>query len=220
MNLSVGTIPVMIRNDEKVYLGDLRKYFSIVFINAQNLHNPYHNFRHMLHVTWLCYLACKYYADKLSPREMRNLLIAALFHDFDHSGMMGNDDLDIIRAIRGMRKYLLPEDRPFADEIAEVMQATEFPHKTPSEKLPLLQQIIRDADMAQSMSNAWIQHVIFGLALEWNKKPIDVLKAELPFHEMLKFYTDWGKSMFPQTVIDRKTKEVTDLIEILVEGAS
>ena len=220
MNSSVGSVPLMIRNDKKVYLGDLRKYFSIVFMNAQNLHNPYHNFRHMLHVTWLCYLACIYYMDKLSPREMRNLLIAALFHDFDHSGMMGNDDLNIARAIRGMEKYLLPEDHPFANKIAEIMRATEFPHKTSSQMLPLLQQIIRDADMAQSMSVAWIQHVIFGLALEWNKKPIDVLKAELPFHETLKFYTDWGKSMFPPKVIQQKTREVRELIEILIEGAS
>ena len=36
----------------------------------------------MLHVTWLCYQAADFYRDRLTPRQIRNLLIAALFHDF------------------------------------------------------------------------------------------------------------------------------------------
>lgn len=217
MSSNSGMIPQMIRNEDNLYDGNLKKYFSIVFMNAQNLFNPYHNFRHMLHVSWLCYQACTYYKDKLSPRKMRNLLIAALFHDYDHCGMMGNDDLNIARAIRGMEKNLLPEDRLYDGEIVAIIRATEYPYVDAITKPSLSQQIIRDADMGQSLSVAWIQHVIFGLASEWNKKPIDVLRMELPFHRSLKFDTEWGRLTFPQDMIDEKIKEINELIDILAE---
>jgi hypothetical protein len=49
-------------------------------------------FRHMLHVLWLCHQACRYYQPPHSAPDgkpayrcaVRNLLTAALFHDFDH----------------------------------------------------------------------------------------------------------------------------------------
>ena len=81
-----GDIPDIIRNDEELYEENLVHYFQVLFFKAGNLTNPYHNLRHTLHVLWLCYKACRYYRDELTPRQMRILLIAALFHDFDHPG--------------------------------------------------------------------------------------------------------------------------------------
>ena len=81
-----GDLPEIIGNEENLYEGNLILYFRILFYNSNNLKNPYHNFRHTLHVLWLCQKACRYYQKKLTPRQMRNLLIAALFHDFDHPG--------------------------------------------------------------------------------------------------------------------------------------
>src|SRR5580704_3760633 len=81
-----GDLPEIIGNEKGLYEGDLIFYFQTLFFRSSNLHNPYHNFRHMLHVLWLCYKACLHYEKKLTPREMRNLLVAALFHDFDHPG--------------------------------------------------------------------------------------------------------------------------------------
>jgi hypothetical protein len=81
-----GDLPEIIGNEENLYEGNLTLYFRILFYNSNNLNNPYHNFRHTLHVLWLCQKACRYYQKKLTPRQMRNLLIAALFHDFDHPG--------------------------------------------------------------------------------------------------------------------------------------
>ena len=81
-----GDLPEIIGNEENLYEGNLILYFRILFYNSTNLKNPYHNFRHTLHVLWLCQKACRYYQKKLTPRQMRNLLIAALFHDFDHPG--------------------------------------------------------------------------------------------------------------------------------------
>lgn len=60
-----GDLPEIIGNEENLYEGKLILYFRILFCNSTNLKNPYHNFRHT-----------------------RNLLIAALFHDFDHTAIL------------------------------------------------------------------------------------------------------------------------------------
>jgi len=104
-----GDLSKIIANDERLYEGDLTLYFRTLFFKSRNLHNPYHNFRHMLHVLWLCHQACGYYQNRLTPRRMRNLLIAALFHDFDHPGHPhpGEGDPDRINipiAIAGLRQ--------------------------------------------------------------------------------------------------------------------
>lgn len=212
-----GSLPEIIRNDHNVYEGNLVWYFRAIFNHAQNLLHPYHNFRHMFHVLWMCYRACIFYAGTLSPREMRNLLIAAMFHDFDHSGMMGDDDLNIARAVRGFEKRVAPEDRPHMADIIFLIRTTEYPYKCPSEDLPLCGQIIRDADLSQSLNGAWIQQVVFGLAAEWGKKPIDVLKSQGPFHKSLGFHTEWGRQTFPQFDIDNKIAEAEELLGLLEE---
>jgi hypothetical protein len=115
-----GDLPKIIGNEEHLYEGDLTFYFRTLFFRSRNLHNPYHNFRHMPRVLWLCRKACRYYQNELRPRRMRNLLIAALFHDFDHPGHPhpGENDPDRINipiAIAGLRRYIMPADRPARD---------------------------------------------------------------------------------------------------------
>src|SRR5207237_4713018 len=97
----------------------------------------------MSHVLWLCYKACQYYSHELPPRQMRTLLIAALFHDFDHTGRphRGDQDPDGINieiAISGLRRYLASYDRALMPEIEALIEATHFPYKVDSQKLDLL----------------------------------------------------------------------------------
>jgi hypothetical protein len=217
--LTEGGIPQMIRNKERLYEGNLINYFQVIFNCAQNLQGKYHNFRHMFHVAWLCYLACQYYADTLSKRAMRNLLIAALFHDYNHTGMFGDDDLNIERAIRALRQHILPEDALFLDDIIELVRATQYPYVVPASRLTLCGEILRDADMSQVFSVAWIQQVIFGLAAEWGKKPIDVLGMQEPFLRSLTFHTEWAKQQFPQSDINAKIDETRELFELLTVKA-
>ena len=49
-----GDLPRIIANEERLYDGNLTFYFRILFFESRNLQNPYHNFRHMLHVLRLC----------------------------------------------------------------------------------------------------------------------------------------------------------------------
>ncbi len=217
---SPGSLPSIIRNDDKLYEGDLIPYYQVLFNYAQNLHHPYHNFRHMFHVLWLCYQACLFYRTSLSPRKMRDLLVAALFHDFNHSGMMGNDDLNIIRAIRELRQYVVSIDVPYLDDISGLIRATEYPYVVPVEKLDIRGKILRDADVSQALSVAWLQQVVFGLAKEWNRRPLEVLKMQESFLKGLTFHTEWALRQFPEYEIQAKIKEAQELFELLEIGAT
>ncbi len=208
---------MIIEGAEGMYEGNLIHYFRVVFNHAQNLLRPYHNFRHMLHVTWQCYNACRFHSSDLSPRHMRMILIAALFHDFDHSGMTGHDDLNIARAMRGLEKYILAEDWAIKGDIIHLIRVTEFPYKIPSSDLDLPGLIIRDADMTQALDPVWMQEVLFGLATEWKKAPVDVLKTQEGFLGQLNFHTRWAQTTFPKEVIDSKIMECRQLLEFLGE---
>jgi hypothetical protein len=215
-----GDVPQIIRNEERLYEGDLTFYFRTLFFRSSNLRNPYHNFRHMLHVLWLCHEACRYYQQKLTPRQMRNLLITALFHDFDHPGHPhpGEDDPDRINiqiAIAGLRRYITPADCAFLPEIEALIEATHYPYKIGSDRLDLLGKIIRDADLAQALSPVWIQQVVIGLAQEWRVKPLEVLSAEASFLAGLSFHTRWARHLFPQELVQAKIEEAEQLRRLL-----
>ncbi len=198
----VFSIPAIIRNDRGMYEGNLRHYVKVLFFNAQNIRHPYHNLRHMLHVTYLCYLAIVYYGNKMTPREARNLLIAALFHDFDHSGLSGNDDRNLARAARALQKYAAPVDWPHLGNIKTLMWTTEFPHKVHAEQLDLLGEI-------------WLQQVVVGLSQEMGKTPMDLLKMQRGFHEHLKYQTEWARDLFPPEVVSAKIAEAEEYLDIL-----
>lgn len=212
-----GSIPDIIKNVAGVYEGDLQAYFRAVFKNAKNLNTPYHNFRHMCHVLWLCHDACVFYGNQIPKREARRLMIAALFHDFNHTGRPGPDNINIELAITGFRTHLQPGDLTPEDiyPIEWLIRCTEYPYRSPSENLELPAQIIRDADLSQALAPAWIQQVIFGLAQERGKEPSDVLKMQIPFHNKLNFATEWAKQLFPSAAIQAKIDETMDLLGIL-----
>ena len=98
--------------------------------------------------------------------------------------------------------------------IIALIQATEFPHRE-AHGHPLLTAIIRDADIAQALTPAWIQQTVIGLAKEWGMTPMEMLLQEEPFIRGMRFATDWARSAFPQEEIDAKAKEAADLVALL-----
>ncbi len=213
---AVGSIPAIICNNAGRYEGDLKYYFKVVFNHAKNLANPYHNFRHLFHVLYLCSEACGYYHTfAISKREARDLLIAAIFHDFDHPGRTGNDDLNIEISLRALRKHILPEDKPFLGDIEYLIKCTEFPYRVPSIEISFLACVLRDADMAQVFSIAWIQQIIFGLANEMNMTPRKVLEMQESFLSAMSFNTKWATETFNNGGIQSKVEEARALLSIL-----
>ncbi|MEZ4114149.1 MAG: hypothetical protein R3B65_01675 [Candidatus Paceibacterota bacterium] len=75
---------------------------------------------------------------------MRDLLIAALFHDFNHSGKSrGKDGEEIEVALMSLRHYILPEDRDRLIFISNIIKATQFPYVVPENELTISMRIIR-----------------------------------------------------------------------------
>lgn len=208
----------VIYNRHGLYRGDLVHYFRIIMRHARNLRNPYHNFRHGFHVLWLCHEALRFYYDEAHGHERaRALLIAAMFHDYDHTGRTGNDDLNIELALRGVTKHIVEDDRHLLPRIIQLIKSTEYPFVVDARDLSIEGQILRDADASQALSPAWIQQVIFGLAGEMNVDPLDVFKMQPVFLGNLTFCTDWARATFTQAMILDKINEAQGFLNLLTK---
>ena len=209
----------IVRNDSGLYEGDLKRYFQYVFFHAENLRLPYHNFRHTTFVLAMCHMISGQYSGQLTKRAIRNLLIAALFHDYNHTGILVDDRINIELAIKGLGTCLLPGDEDYQDDIFGIIRITEYTNDTMLTDISLTQAIIRDADVLQAFSSDWIQEIILNLSEEQKESPIGMLRLQIAYLEGLRFHTDWAKETYPKSAIEAKVSEVRELLE-LVEPAS
>jgi hypothetical protein len=203
----------IMNNEENLYTGNLCYYFKKIF-ESPNASNPYHNFRHMIHVACITYEGAKEmeYPDLTNGNRFRALLIAALFHDYGHSGKMGNDAQEIEHALDGIRNCILEEDKELLPEIEHLIKATEFPHE--NYDLSEAAKIIRDADLSQTLSDTWMQQTIFGLAEEKGITPLECLQAQIGFLSGIKFNTEWAIEKFSPLIL-KKIKEVEATLKML-----
>jgi hypothetical protein len=169
----------------------------------------------MMHVLFLCYEACEYYQEKLSKREMRNILVAAMFHDFDHTGKKVDDKINIDLAVAGLYKYVDESDKECLPQIESLVRSTEYPHKDKGEYNSLGHDIIRDVDMAQALNTVWVQQVIFGLSQELGLDYKKVFAMQEEYLKNIKFQTEWAKQQFNQEMIDSKIAEAKWYVNII-----
>lgn len=207
----------IINNTEGLYHGDLKYYFKCLF-NSRGANNPFHGIRHSCDVFIKCHDAIKYYIEAGRPTDLwtnRALLISALFHDFNHPGRAGNDDLNLQFAIRALKKSVLPEDDRIIDVASKYISLTEFGpdgHVWPAYTIEA--QILRDADISQVCSQAWIRLVLFGLSAEMGLSPEQMLKMQSEFLGKVSFETEWARVRFGNA-IKEKIAEAEELVKIL-----
>ncbi len=140
--------------------------------------------------------------------------IAALFHDYNHTSKTSDDGLNINLAIEGIKKHILPVDEPFIGEIASYIIGTQFPPVVDLKDLSLPASIVRDADVAYTLANVWIQTVNFGLNVEIGITTKQILKMQEPFLRNLKFMTEWANKEYNGKIEDR-IKEANDMYSVL-----
>jgi hypothetical protein len=192
---------------------NLVHYFYTIW-NSKSANLPYHNLEHLLGVMMAVHDGCQFYAFDYTTTRL--MLIAALLHDYNHTGVMGDDAINIKLAIEGMREHILEDDKKYLSEIESYIQCTQFPHthiEDTEENLPL--NIMRDADVSYTLKDDWTHVVCFGIGSEMSKTPEEMLKMQIPFMEnYLVLSTGWGKEKFSQKIKERIT-EVKEIIKVL-----
>jgi len=170
---------------------------------------PYHNFAHACQTMDYAYQA---YCYEKEPPVPKRLLIAALFHDFNHSGGFfgtGRDGENIDVAIDAVEMFKKWVERKCSEKesgitmrelsAAEILiKYTEFPHE-PIEELsgysfPI--NCLRDADLMQCMNETMIQSIT-GIKEEYFKQVpwFSYLTKAIEFYAGLQYQTKWGKEV-------------------------
>jgi hypothetical protein len=175
-------------------------YQAKTYILENNLvENDYHNNEHMINVFDNAMILFNHYKDeyKLIPYHKLVLGLAALFHDFNHSGGKLKDSENIELALVSLKEFLVTRinfsrvtinKSELYDDIENIIIATEFPHLDID--LDILQKIIRDADTMGGIIDGW-KSVVANLASEYNKTLEEFIPTQIKFLDTIKFNTDY-----------------------------
>jgi hypothetical protein len=150
---------------------------------------PYHGYQHLLTVTLNCWEGAAYAG--LDAATTRDLILAALFHDFGHFQRTVRDSLNIEAAVAGVLNNFpkcLPELTVLETErVLALIRATEYPHGATDS---VAAGIIQDADMMQTLEPDGTRF-LDGLGKEMGRR-ITAAQNE----EFLNAYeprTEWGR---------------------------
>lgn len=196
----------------------LKKCLNYVFIKNESNLNTYHNFNHLLTVSKYCLLIGK--DEKLNEYELRNLICASFFHDFNHSGSNKKDSHNIALSIGAFSDFynnyvvdLFTKSKIDFNLVITLIQQTEFPYRTDF-NLTNLHLILRDADMCQLFEYDILYTSIFGLSEELKIKKLKRLDDQINFIQTISFNTNYAKEMW-QKLKESKLKEFELLKKII-----
>lgn len=151
----------------------------------------YHNH---IHTCWMMSEVSALAVDCfLDTDDTRKLILAAMFHDFCHSGGLTDDADNVTRAIEGFKKAMIcsvNDGLSAADcrEVAELIRVTQFPFiHAPT---TLSQQIIRDADVLYGVGQRFKKVIYVDLYSE-----LLVSKPDMSFASFVE-----GQKLFLQSV--------------------
>lgn len=177
---------------------------------------PYHNWIHTQHMVESVYEGALYH--DLPLQSQIDLVVAALFHDYGHSGGKTDDVTNIKVAKQALdlytaMRYHMVEYIP--DVVRLLISVTQYPFTT----APIFAQekIIRDADLMEMGRDTWHEMVIEGLRKEIqvsrNREITleEMYRGQLDFHATAVWYTDWGLAFRENNVVPNLNK-IKDLL--------
>jgi len=185
----------------------LKSAVSYIIAHNTGNTNPYHSFEHAANVFLHCVEGIEYH--DVPEKEATNLLLSALFHDFNHSGGEFKDDTNISNAKMGVEEWAKDENdnRIDVDMINSFIEITEFPYKVESNSLNLPQQILRDSDMGSIFTDNWFQTIMLGLSEETGVGYEAFIEQQKNFMENMKPNTAW----FQKTKMPLLQEKIDDL---------
>jgi len=185
---------VVISEDKDV----ISRAFRYVVENNKSNNAPYHNLHHMLTVMKYCEAGARYHS--LNGKIRANLLVAALFHDFNHTQGEKSDKINVELAIEGVKTWYNSNALNSGvnlNKVVEIIKATEYPYVIEAVDLTLEQSIIRDADLMISLESDWMNNMIIGLMDEMKVKDIKkMIEGQRNFHGNIKMCSPWGQKVF------------------------
>ena len=186
-------------------------YSAKTYILENNLvENDYHNNEHMVNVFNNAMMLFDHYKDEyeLTPYNKLLLGLAALFHDFNHSGGKLKDSENIELALVALKEFLDTINKSdLYSQIENIIIATEFPHLNID--LDILQKIIRDADTMGGVIDGW-KSVVTNLTKEYNKSLEEFIPTQIKFLNTVKFNTDYCNELLK----NNKEKIIEELNEM------
>jgi len=208
MKSNVDEILQIIRQNE---LGDCVRW---LLENNMSQSLPYHNFDHALDVMYYAYKAFKY--SSLHFNSRMPMLIAALFHDCNHSGgffRIGFDNCNTENARFALSQYMQTLDSFFNGQFfdadrkkarkriadcaiaAEFIDALTYPHKPISVNTSPAVLCLRDADLFQVCSTLFSS--VVGIKNESFKHMSweEFFQKEIEFLQQIEFKSAWGKDI-------------------------
>jgi len=193
------------------------KAFNFVNLNGKGNYNPYHNFNH---VSTVFFFVSRFLQFIESDKE-RELLIAAIFHDYNHSaGKYKNDTANIYMACDGVKRFQAEnalgsytKDIDFTF-IIDLIFATRFPYDIPDDKLTKEGHLLRDADLAYLFSPIAIPMTLGGLRTELDLDLKSFLDSQPDFINSLKFRIPEVQKLWSNVKQDR-LNEIKALRDVL-----
>lgn len=180
-----------------------------VYLMSSSINAPYHNLWHTISMIEDCYDG--YVHETGSDFGCKNLIIAAIFHDIDHSQGKYSDDVNIKVALARV------DELPYnTEEIKDIIRATQYPYVIPADELSLEQKIIRDADLMSSFKLTLLPHCLVGLSEELNIDLVKMFDGQERFIENSEFNTQWGRNNFNKYINDER-KEMSFLKTLKIE---
>lgn len=157
---NMDIIPIIEENDL------LKLAYDYVVKNNKSNNAPYHNITHILTVAKYVYLIAS--TENLPYVD---LILAALFHDVNHSMGKEKDSVNVNVAISTFYTFADENnlDINLIDKIASLIKITEYPYTIETSQLNFEQQILRDADLLQRYEDNWYDMIIVGLSKEMNQ---------------------------------------------------
>lgn len=173
---------------------NLEDYFSKLLVWNTANKAPYHNLYHTLCVMKNCLKIVEY---ENIDTNIRNLLVASLFHDFNHSQGSAPDSWNVKKAIEIFLEFSQETDVE-SEKIVDIIKATEYPYVITD--LNIEQKIIRDADLLQIFEDNYFQQNIVSLGIEMRKDLKESLEMSLKFYSNLNYYTMYGKKIHTENI--------------------
>ncbi len=212
---------------------DLETDFQHVFKFNRSNYLPYHNLNHTMSMIVRAGKACKWFYGQSLPerfktdvsayRYWQDIFLSILYHDFNHSGGLNNDDDNVMiaeaemfendRTLIRFTKY--PYENLYLGMVIKV--GTNNNYVLTEQHIEQIK-IIRDCDLTQWAEEDWFYQTFLGLFREFgfkNNQVLDAIDKQIEFMTNLTFFTEWAKTDYAELRLKRieQLKEYRGLFE-------